>query len=655
MRIKKMAVMVAMSAACMTAFADVASDFAQDVGSVQQLGSMVSVGQNGTINIKRDVNGHPETASYQPGDAPNATPNPGESSYYNNPNAMVPAEGTALNKDGAAQALIQNDVSGAKFPIDPTAPSIARNLMIEQDAADIAQGVTDKYVNCQKEPQNCHIVYVNQSCTVQEQANFKCTNTLDPEVVYKPYHFDCNHLVNNNFHEVVVPGPDANNNCVTGVTYFDQGIGNTFEQNGTVNITLPPNVQGTVYMNIRALDSNWDFNPRWDHLGFTETSTTGLPNVSVINPPFSPNAHGNVLWGGAEANFTTPNSQNPVNLSYHYDLNITGGVVHGVFPGILYVQYPNTAYNQEIITNTWVNSCQNSGYLNQCTQVSNQCSEPGGPRQIGHETVTEPCWQYAAQYQCGTNSNSCGSSVKGCDQVGSTCLSSINGICLSYNDSYQCPQNQCTGTGMACGSNFFCISGTCSPTMPSSNQNFGKDDSQMAAVTDGLTQMVGNTSLLAFSGSAMSCREIPVGFLNCCANSGWGKEADLAHCSPEEQKLGDAKQKGLAYEVGSYCSKKVLGFCVQHSQGYCTFSDLLSYDVQIQGRMGQLGINFGSGNNPNCSGISVQQLQDIDFSKIDFSNVVTQVENEANFPNAAAIQSEIEQEVQNEWGGGRKQ
>ncbi len=177
----------------------------------------------------------------------------------------------------------------------------------------------------------------------------------------------------------------------------------------------------------------------------------------------------------------------------------------------------------------------------------------------------------------------------------------------------------------------------------------------MAAVTDGLTQMVGNTSLLAFSGAAMSCRQIPVGFLNCCANSGWGKETDLAHCSPEEQKLGDAKQKGLAYEVGSYCSKKILGVCIQHSQGYCTFSDMLSYDVQIQGRMGQLGINFGSGSSPDCSGISVQQLQDIDFAKINFANVVTQVEDEANFPNAAAIQSEIEQEVQNEWGGQEKQ
>jgi len=52
---------------------------------------------------------------------------------------------------------------------------------------------------------------------------------------------------------------------------------------------------------------------------------------------------------------------------------------------------------------------------------------------------------------------------------------------------------------------------------------------------------------------------------------------------------------------------------------YCVFPSKLAGIVQIQGRGGQLGLSFGSATNPNCQGLTPEQLERIDFSRLDLS------------------------------------
>lgn len=644
------------------AFADVANNFAQYSGQAQSLNGMLQ-SNGGQLNIQRVVNGQTQTQSFQPANIPNAQSNPAQTSYYGKTQAEITqAAGQALSNTSpctksdnsgcnatAGNTVSTNFTSAPKFVVDPTSPSIARNLLIQQDAENLAQGKPGKYVNCD-EKNVCETTYTNQACTVQHQLNLSCTNTLTPEITSMSFDSECNHMVGSGFGPSFVPGPSSDGWCYIEIKNYGGGAGGNFHQGGSRQFTLPPNTTAVAHMFFRALDSNWNFNPNRGSVSFT-ASGSGLPTFNYINPPFADNAHGNVLWQEGEQSFYTGDGNEAIPYTYNYSVDSHNSAISEFHPALLYIRYPASQLDQTIVKNTWVNSCQNNQALSQCTQTSNECTQGAETREIGHKSVTADCWQYTTKYQCGQESNSCGSSVQGCDQINSQCNSNVGGVCISYTDTFQCPKTQCTGQGMMCGDNFFCIKGDCSPINPSANENFGKSDAEMAAVTNSMTDIISDTNTMkAFSGQPMRCKDLPFGMLNCCQDSGWGKEIGLMNCSQEEQQLGDAKQKGLAVEVGRYCDKKVLGVCITHKKSYCTFSNLLAYDVQTQGRKQQLNRGFGSGENPDCSGLSIQDLQSINYKAIDFSNVVQQVTSQSNFPNSQAVQDAIQKEISNNIG-----
>lgn len=126
---------------------------------------------------------------------------------------------------------------------------------------------------------------------------------------------------------------------------------------------------------------------------------------------------------------------------------------------------------------------------------------------------------------------------------------------------------------------------------------FGQAVSALAAVTaagDDVAALNGE-NVRAFTGKAQSCKKMAAGFNNCCKDSGWGQDVGLSGCSSDEKALGKAKEKKLTVYVGEYCSKNVLGVCLEKKRGYCQFDSKLARIVQEQGRRDQLGVGFGKG------------------------------------------------------------
>lgn len=80
----------------------------------------------------------------------------------------------------------------------------------------------------------------------------------------------------------------------------------------------------------------------------------------------------------------------------------------------------------------------------------------------------------------------------------------------------------------------------------------------------------------------------------------------------------------LCHYVGSYCSKKILGWCSERKQGYCCYNSKLARLINVQGRA-QLGKSFGSAKTPNCSGFSPTELASLDFSLIDLSEFIADI------------------------------
>ncbi|EBO8969092.1 type-F conjugative transfer system mating-pair stabilization protein TraN [Salmonella enterica subsp. enterica serovar Infantis] len=256
-----------------------------------------------------------------------------------------------------------------------------------------------------------------------------------------------------------------------------------------------------------------------------------------------------------------------------------------------------------------------------------ECTEPGGDKTVTVEgkpyTVHQDCWAYRDSYLTQSESEgTCGAYIHNpaCNVINQKCVDQGDGACLHANITYSC-ETKTKGEGQVCGDELFCTDGSCVLDNNGKNDMFAKAASELAAVAAAGKDVaeLNSNDVKIFTGKGVSCKKFAAGFSNCCKDSGWGQDVGLASCSSEEKALGKAKEKRLTVYVGEYCSKKALGICIEKKRGYCQFDSKLAQIVQQQGRSWQLGIGFGSGKSPDCRGITPEELQKIDFSKVDFS------------------------------------
>ena len=301
----------------------------------------------------------------------------------------------------------------------------------------------------------------------------------------------------------------------------------------------------------------------------------------------------------------------------------------------------------------WTNSCPAD--MGDAVKMSEVCSDPGGTRSVtvGGQaySVYSDCWGYTTQwnvFEDDTNTCQAYSDDPNCSEGTRTCTQKIGNLCVYSKLTYQCAHTV-KSTGYVCGSEFYCSDGSCSAMQAGQNQNFEMAVSQLAALAAAGKDFAGMdpNSVTAFTGKAMACRKSAAGFSNCCKSGGWGQSAGLAHCNTEEKEIGTGKEKKLVVKVGSYCSKKVLGVCLQQKEGYCVFDSKLARIVQEQGRRDQLGISFGSGESPDCRGIKVAELQGIKFDHIDFSDFYDDLNSNIKLPDQDALNQRITSDIQN--------
>ncbi|MAF04707.1 conjugal transfer protein TraN [Herbaspirillum sp.] len=107
----------------------------------------------------------------------------------------------------------------------------------------------------------------------------------------------------------------------------------------------------------------------------------------------------------------------------------------------------------------------------------------------------------------------------------------------------------------------------------------------------------------------------------------------LMNCTQEEQMLGMHKQANLSVYVGEQCINSILGSCLEYQDDYCSFNSVLAKIINQQGKA-QLGLDFSS-----CSGLSIDQVTKLDFSKVDFSEFAATMLEQAKkgMPSSSAI------------------
>jgi len=114
-------------------------------------------------------------------------------------------------------------------------------------------------------------------------------------------------------------------------------------------------------------------------------------------------------------------------------------------------------------------------------------------------------------------------------------------------------------------------------------------------------------------------------------------EVLLQGCDQQDMETGMLRGSDMCHEVGSYCSSRILGLCVQRSRGHCCFNTKLGRIIQEQGRPQLAAFNaqgWGTPRQPYCRGFTAEEFQALDFSKMDLSEYYEDIE--------ARTQSEIQ-------------
>jgi len=223
---------------------------------------------------------------------------------------------------------------------------------------------------------------------------------------------------------------------------------------------------------------------------------------------------------------------------------------------------------------------------------------------------------------------------------------SDEGTCLHEYATYSC-ESKTSGKVMVCGGDVFCLDGECDKAQSGKSSDFGEAVSQLAALAAAGKDVaaLNGVDVRAFTGEAKFCRKAAAGFSNCCKDGGWGQDVGLAKCNSEEKALGKAKDNKLTVSVGEFCSKKVLGVCLQKKRSYCQFDSKLAQIVQQQGRNGQLRIGFGSAKHPDCRGITVDELQKIQFDRLDFTNFYEDLMNNQKIPDSGVLTQKVKEQI----------
>ncbi len=480
-----------------------------------------------------------------------------------------------------------------RYVINPSDPDMKHSELIQNEADNIIHGVTDQYVDC-KPKQACTIQYQNKQCLEAPQTIFQsCKKKLIVDVIP---------------HESITHYP------LTAVLFVSDH-----------------NYAG---ISVNSVSSRIDFLGPHDASFNLKGRLPGNIDCKTLQGSITSNSGGSNL---DSINF--PSCSNGLNLDFH----ISGG-----HSKKLQIDMISKIVTYEI-NDRWIDDCQSIANDVTCKLKSQQCDIPKSTQVIQGIPITRDCWQESFNYICrgGSGEGNCSSlRSSGCEQIDSECKEKTNSQCTLYQQTYRCPVQSCAPTtDIICGNGQeYCLDGSCTDHTYQQSQDFAKSVSALSAVADAGKQL-DQSSLTIFSGHPVECSEKPIGYSNCCTETGWGQDVGLDHCSDSAKKLHVDRENKLAIKVGRYCSGSDPFPCIEHSQVFCVFSSKLAKIIQEQGRAGQLNIDFGSAKEPNCRGITSEQLQGIDLSKIDFQDFINDLSKNVKNPDLKQIQDMIQQHV----------
>lgn len=556
-------------------------------------------------------NGSGVLNNFKPGEViPGYTENPPESAHYggvtsSNSASLESAGASALNNSEVGKLTSEVIMNRPKDPISMDAPFISGGFDVQDKADIVTNGTHDK----------CETVNVSKT----EITSHVCERTPAAELTcIRKAHI----------------GGKYEESWHTQWLEYEMNQLPSSEVNGQYVVSIPSPVTGEII----SAHYSWRrvYIQKSDNMVITVLgSRLNWNSKTSVDASFTPVQK--TLTAGVPFTSSHPTRAGSIRFKRHTSMKLR-----------LQVKVKTETWKPVV---EWTESCP----FNKAEEVlqGSQCTEAGGNRVIsmgGKEyTVYSDCWAWKDTYlKQEADNGSCDVYMKNpaCTASRVNCQEKSGSACLQEEVTFSC-EKKVTGEAQLCSGQLVCANGECGAIDNGTSDGFGKAVSALAAVTAAAQDVaaMNDVNVRAFTGKPVECRMAIAGFNNCCKDSGWGQGIGLAHCDSEEKALGKAKEKLLTVYVGTYCSKKVLGVCLQKKKAYCQFDSKLAQIVQAQGRKGQLGIGFGSGKHPDCRGITVEELQSLRFDRMDFSNFYSDLNAGTTIPSDSELAERVKEQV----------
>ncbi|MBE8574105.1 type-F conjugative transfer system mating-pair stabilization protein TraN [Vibrio sp. OPT18] len=524
--------------------------------------------------------------------------NPDQSKYFGNDAGMIDDGNIALANDPNAKNIVDAQKKRPKYDIDPNDPALVRAKGFMDDSYNISHGISSKYHDCEN-GSSCQLIDTKRQCDEPTTAPLSCTSELVLDEEYFVNHsgrWNYDHT-NRPVSGLEMPIINHHINTVT-VNGFKLSINSRSEM---IGISINGKMLKTVQMQ----------------------SSNGLFIISNVQVP---------------VNQLLPHKS----VMHFHRMNTGGQQINGYVHDNVYIM---AQWKEKRVSTKWLNQCQN--LPPECSSSQFTCIEGPETRIINGVEVYRSCWKKRETYTC-RYPNTCSNlltnpndtlTCKLSEPDKRYCKIAIQNQCLVYDVTLSCVEKKCEDINLICGEASFCLEGDCYAGEGQKNDDFAESAAGLGALGAAAEDFSEDTVKI-FTGKPAFCDKKPVGLSDCCSDDGWGNDIGLTQCSEEEIGLGQAKDKGLTIKLGEYCAEDVLGVCIRKKQSYCQFDSKMARIIQEQGKV-QLGLSFGNKKNPNCIGITPEQMQQLDFSKIDFSDFYEDMEEGMALPDMEHLQNTI--------------
>lgn len=286
----------------------------------------------------------------------------------------------------------------------------------------------------------------------------------------------------------------------------------------------------------------------------------------------------------------------------------------------------------------WSETCDIGGNSDKCRLTDKICTKKDQTIKFEGKNINKKCTEYEENYFCQNYNNPCFINDNDCDNYDvSNCVLENKEFIDDKNETekftYKCLTPRTTPKN--CNQKIQCLDGECEQIEETQDntQDFLDAISSLSTLNESI-KTIDADSLTMLNGENLKCKKSTgavAAFKDCCGDENWGNS--LSGCSPDEEKLKSKRNNNDCIYVGSYCSEYMkTGFsevCITKKYSFCCYGNKFSKIIGNATR--QQGLQtWGTGENTNCNGIPIEQLKELDFTKIDFRELYNDVESSIN-------------------------